>query len=156
HQESRKEDVAADLAAARGHEREHDISCRPQIVHQLRLGLAPEGVDEEEADRRLVSGLFGADDHRAHVSPIPLPSLAPRRKSSAAIGLPPARCNSRSLTAPSPQAIPNRSSMISPGAPFPSATVERRSFTRSGLPLAGISHQAPGTGESPRMWLCTS
>ena len=31
-----------------------------------------------------------------------------------------------------------------------------RTFTRSGLPPIGSSNQAPGKGERPRMWLCTS
>ena len=60
-------------------------------------------------------------------------------------------------TAPSRQATVRSSSITAPGIPEPSPLVERRTFTRSvGLPSAcGHSNQAPGNGDSPRMWSCT-
>ncbi len=48
------------------------------------------------------------------------------------------------------------SSRIVPGSPAPSASVVRNIFNRSGLPPTAISHHAPGNGDRPRIWLCTS
>src|SRR5580704_12920010 len=71
----------------------------------------------------------------------------PRRNSSAAIGLPPARCSSTMRTAPLPQATVSLSSSTRPDSPLPLPLVECRIFTR---PVPGSSHHAPGNGESPR------
>ena len=63
---------------------------------------------------------------------------------------------STSRKAPSPQAMSGVSSRISPGFPAPSATDERRIFTRSRPLPKSISKKAPGKGDSPRMRLCRS
>ncbi len=76
----------------------------------------------------------------------------PRRNSSACIGCLPARCTWPSRTAPSPQAMVRRLSSTEPGAPAPSPLVERSAFTRT----PSSSNQAPGNGDRPRIWLCTS
>src|SRR5260370_24675809 len=83
-------------------------------------------------------------------------SGVPRRNSSAFIGALPARCSSRTRIAPSPQAKPRWSSSSSPAAPAPAAIAQRRIFTRVGWPSIGISHQAPGNGDSPWMWRSTA
>src|SRR5437763_7449406 len=86
-------------------------------------------------------------------------SGVPRRNSSAFIGALPARCSSRIRMAPSLHATARRSSSNSPGAPKPSsvkpssvkpsAIAQRRTLTRAGSPSIGISHHAPGNGDSP-------
>src|SRR5665647_1836038 len=83
-------------------------------------------------------------------------SGVPRKNSSAFIGALPARCSSRMRNAPSPQAKARRSSSNSPAVPAPSAIAQRRIFTRIGWPSIGISHQAPGNGDSPWMWRSTA
>src|SRR3954454_16467661 len=76
---------------------------------------------------------------------------APRRNASEGIAGRPARCNSSTRTAPSPQAMVRRSSSTVPGALAPSARVVRRILRRTGLPSLVNSHHAPGNGERPRM-----
>src|SRR5882724_6233272 len=61
----------------------------------------------------------------------------PRKYASAFIGCLPARCNSRTRIAPSPQAIVNRSSSNVPGAPDPPANSQRRILTRTASPSTG-------------------
>src|ERR1700722_18834727 len=83
---------------------------------------------------------------RHQVSTLPGAIGLPRRNSPAAIGLPPARCNSTMRTAPLPQATVSLSSSTRPTCPLPSPFLVRNIFTR---PAPGISHHAPGNGESP-------
>src|SRR3984885_13750251 len=73
----------------------------------------------------------------------------PRKNSSAFIGCLPARCNSRIRNAPRWQAIVRWSSSTTPGPPEPPAISQRRILTRWAAPSSGISHQAPGNGDSP-------
>src|SRR5690606_14335865 len=72
----------------------------------------------------------------------------PRRKASADIGLPPARCTLVSRSAPSPQAMVRRSSSTSPGEPAPAAISPSSTSRRS----PSISVQQPGQGLSARSW----
>src|SRR5260370_12929895 len=78
-------------------------------------------------------------------------SGVPRRNSSAFIGALPARCNSRIRNAPCWQATARCSSSTSPGAPLPPAIAQRRILTRTCSPSMGISHHAPGNGDTPWM-----
>src|SRR5205809_423557 len=55
---------------------------------------------------------------------------------------------------PPPQATVSSSSSTVPGTPTPSPLVVRSALTRT--PSPAISNQAPGAGDKPRMWLCTS
>src|SRR5579863_2755172 len=73
----------------------------------------------------------------------------PRRNSSAVIGCLPARCNSSTRNAPCAQAIVRRSSSTVPGSPAPLVISQRRILTRWARPSSGISHHAPGNGDSP-------
>ncbi len=68
------------------------------------------------------------------------------RNSSGSIGRLPSRCASVISTAPVPQAMVSPPS-TAPGAPWPSASRQRSSFTRS--PFSSV--QAPGKGERPRI-----
>ena len=69
------------------------------------------------------------------------------------IGCRPARCNSRSRTAPSPQATVSCRRARCPGLPLPTPLVVRKTLTR---PAPASSNQAPGKGDSPRQWSWTS
>ena len=62
----------------------------------------------------------------------------------------------RAAPRPSPQATVSSSSSSVPGSPAPSTTTERSTFRRSALPAIATSHQAPGKGDSARIWSCTS
>src|SRR5690606_9819799 len=110
---------------------EHIVAGGDQQVDQSRFASLPEGGLFNATDR--VAVLLGrlTDGDTGHDSSSPSPILAPRRNSPAAIGLPPARCNSVNRTAPSPQATVSRSSRMRPADPSPSAMVARSSFTRS-------------------------
>ena len=86
----------------------------------------------------------------------PPAAAKPRRNSSAVIGRLPARWACRTRTAPSPQAIVSRSSRTVPGRPKALTGLARSTLMRSGLSPLRTANQAPGTGDRPRMWLCTS
>ena len=153
--EPREQDMPDDMAVLLGHQFEHRIAALDQRVDQPGLRLLAERMFLDEADRLAILRRGGPDRHHAHESLVPFSIFKPRRNSSAVTGLPPARCNSVRRTAPSAQATVSRSSMTSPGAPAPSAGAERSSFSRSALPPSTISHQAPGKGDRPRIWLWT-
>src|SRR5690606_25766201 len=152
----REEDVADDLTLLLGHQFYHRVAAVHQRVDQSGLRLLAERMLLDEADRLAILRRGGPDRHHAHDSLIPFSILVPRRNSSAVTGLPPARCNSATRTAPSAQATANRSSTTSPGAPAPADGAERKIFSRSALPPRIISHHAPGKGDRPRMRLWTS
>src|SRR5580704_3186561 len=107
------------------------------------------GLDLPAGKRRAV--IFDGEFVARHPQPTLAPALTgvPRRNSSEAIGCLPARCTCVSRMAPSPQAMVRRSSSAVPDFPLPSPLVERSALMRA-LP---ISNQAPGNGDSPRMWL---
>ena len=66
----------------------------------------------------------------------------------------PARCKSSDAHGALAAGDRQASSSTVPGAPAPFARVERSTFTRRGA--RAISNQAPGNGDSPRIWSCTS
>src|SRR5581483_5504904 len=116
-----------------------------------RLAVLPLPAGERRAvifQRQLVA--------RHQPNRVPTATGTPRKKSATFIAWRPARCTSRSRTAPVPQATVSASSRTVPGTPVPSASVERRTFTRSGALPKPASNQAPCSGDSPRMWLWTS
>src|SRR4051794_2660012 len=130
------------LLAAERLDRRHDGALHRQVF------LLQLPADERRAvvfDDDLVAR------HWCQLSAVPVLIFAPRRKSSARIGLPPAFCNSTIRTAPSAQAMVRRSSSRVPGAPLPSPLALRKTLTRS----PPSSNHAPGNGASPRMWSWT-
>ena len=108
------------------------------------------------ADKRravIFDGEFVAWHLDCHSTRVPGAIGVPRKNSSAGIGCRPARCNSRSLTAPSPHATVSWSSSTRPGVPSPSPLAVRKTLMR---PAPASSNQAPGNGDSPRQWSWTS
>src|SRR5581483_10107043 len=129
-----------DLFAGEGFNRR-----RQHALHRGRAGLnLPAGKGRAVVfDKELVAG------HQHNL--VPAGIAVPRKNSSVAIGCLPARFNSTSRTAPSPQATVSLSSSTVPAAPDPSPRVERSTFTRTGPFSPASSNQAPGNGDRPRM-----
>src|SRR5690606_24042673 len=107
-----KQDMADHLPLVHGHQFQHRVAGTDQRVDEAGLGLLAEGMLLDAPDRVAVGRRGRAYRHHAHDSLVPSSILAPRRKSGADAGLPPARCSSTSLTAPVPQATARRPSMI--------------------------------------------
>src|SRR5262249_3783318 len=121
--------------------------------HALHRGTVILDLPAHERPAVIFDGELVARHGGAQPKRVPAATLVPRRNSCAFIAWRPARCSSRMRTAPSPQATVSSSSSTVPGAPAPSPLVVRRALTRT--PSPAISNQAPGTGDKPRMWLCT-
>src|SRR5262245_17499949 len=139
-------------------EGDDEVFVGTEAIDQIGLGRAPEGGCQYRAHRTRIAFLLRSHRDReirrgGHANRAPAAIGVPRRNSSAFIACRPARCNSRMRTAPSPQATVSLSSSTVPGGPSPSALVVRSTFTRMSPP---ISNQAPGAGDKPRIWLCTS
>src|ERR1041384_975676 len=130
------------LLAAEGLDRRHDDALHRQV---LVLQLPADERRSVILDDDLVAW------HGCQLSAAPTLIFAPRRNSSARIGLPPAFCNSTIRTAPVSQAMVRGSSSTVPGAPLPSPRALRSTLTRS----RPNSNHAPGNGARPRTWSWT-
>ena len=85
-------------------------------------------------------------------APVPAATGAPFRNTGASCGPRPSRCTRSRRTAPSPVPTSSRSSSTWPGGPSTSSKAESRAFTRTGPLSVGSRNQAPGKGDSPRIF----
>ena len=138
----------AQVLAAKGGDRLLD-----RLLHGTAIGLPlPADIGRAVILDRGACSVASADDRMPRRQ-----RRAPCRNSSAGIGALPARCTSRRRTAPSPQAMVRPSSSTRPGRAAALAPgVERSTLTRCGPWPQSASNQAPGKGERPRIWSCTS
>src|SRR5690606_19998440 len=153
--QAREEYRADQFAFVGGDEFEYLVALPAQRFDEVCFARGFERESEDLPDFGSIPAFRLSDDEPPHHCSFSGSSFSPRVNSEAPSGLPPAGCSSTSWIAPLPQAIVSASSRTWPGAPLPSPILERSSLTRSALPATGISHQAPGEGDSPRMWLCT-
>ena len=91
HVKPREQDVADDLAFFFRHKFDDRVAVGDQRIDQAGLGLLPERMFFDEADRLAVAGRRRPDRHHAHDNLFPFSSFVPRRNSCALTGFPPAR-----------------------------------------------------------------